>query len=224
MRTVNILYIHGMGGGGDSRIPSILKEWCGGRLFQDKEGALVSLEVIVRTYSFDPEEASKTISEWVKELSPSLVIGESLGSIQAVRIKGLPHILVSPSLGAPLWLYYSHPLMYIPGLRPLLNKVYKPREGDRQKIDFNPRILKKYRSHLKAALSNSPRAGGVDTFFAFFGKKDHYRKWGVVSVKMYEKWFGKSYAEYDGTHFMEEEWVLSLLTSKIQDTLSVLPQ
>ena len=42
----NILYIHGMGGGGDSRIPSILRE-----ALQDEA------IVIVRTYDFDPEIA-----------------------------------------------------------------------------------------------------------------------------------------------------------------------
>ena len=52
----NVLYIHGMGGGGDSRIPSILK------------GQLDGLDVVVRTYSFDPDVAWVQISSWVDEL------------------------------------------------------------------------------------------------------------------------------------------------------------
>ena len=49
-----ILYIHGMGGGADSRIPSILSECM-------PEG----LEVVVRTYDFDPEIAREQISSWI---------------------------------------------------------------------------------------------------------------------------------------------------------------
>ena len=47
----DVLYIHGMGGGGDSRIPSILNE------------ALAShgVSVHVRTYDFDPETAALQI-------------------------------------------------------------------------------------------------------------------------------------------------------------------
>ena len=41
-----ILYIHGMGGGADSRIPSILRECLPSRL-----------QVVVRTYDFDPVTA-----------------------------------------------------------------------------------------------------------------------------------------------------------------------
>ena len=77
-----VLYIHGMGGGGDSRIPSILND------------ALASVRVVVRTYDFDPEVAAEQIASWVEELKPDLIIGESLGSLQAIRITViLTHIL-----------------------------------------------------------------------------------------------------------------------------------
>ena len=77
----NVLYIHGMGGGGDSRIPSILSE------------ILVSqgINVVVRTYDFDPEIGAAQIADWVSELQPELVIGESLGSLHAMRVRGVPH-------------------------------------------------------------------------------------------------------------------------------------
>ena len=106
-----ILYIHGMGGGGDSRIPSILNGHIGG--------------VVVRTYDFDPERAGRQISAWVDELKPSLIIGESLGSLNAIRIKGLPHILVSPSLNAPLYFGYLAFLTRIPGVTALLDRIYR---------------------------------------------------------------------------------------------------
>ena len=64
---MNILYIHGMGGGADSRIPAILDE-----------ALRPAVRVVCRTYSFDPEEAAAQIAAWVEELHPAVVIGESL--------------------------------------------------------------------------------------------------------------------------------------------------
>lgn len=206
MMKKTVLYIHGMGGGGDSRIPSILKDHLGPR----------GIDVIVRTYDFDPEIASRQIESWREELCPDLVIGESLGSVQAIRVKGLPHLFVSPSLGAPSILSGLSFLSLIPGMRRLFNRIYRPKPGDRQSIDFRYGILRKYGPHGKAALSNSPRNGSKDEFYAFFGTKDHYRKYGVVSIHMWKKYFGDdSFETYPGTHFMEEEFVKSLLIPKI---------
>ena len=164
-----VLYIHGMGGGGDSRIPSILRDHIG-----------PGVSVIVRTYSFDPEIAWGQISSWVDELRPALVVGESLGSLNAIRIKGVPHVLVSPSLNAPLYLGYLAFLALIPGVTWLFDRIYRPKEGDRQRLHFIFSTLRKCRH---------------------FGGEDTYRV-------------------YDGTHFMEEEYVVSLLIPKIRSLLS----
>ena len=56
----NVLYIHGMGGGGDSRIPSILSE------ILASEGICVT----VRTYDFDPDVGAGQIAGWVREIRP----------------------------------------------------------------------------------------------------------------------------------------------------------
>lgn len=205
-----VLYIHGMGGGGDSRIPSIL---------QERIPTSAGIHVIVRTYDFEPEKAAAQIRGWVDELKPALIIGESLGSIQAIRVKGLPHILVSPSLGAPLFLGYLSFLTFIPGVTLLLDRIYRPREGDRQPLHFSFSNLRGYIRHRREALANAPLNGGKDTFFAFFGTKDHYRRTGVVSVRLYRKYFGDTYSIYDGTHFMEEEYVEKLLIPKIMETI-----
>jgi hypothetical protein len=97
----------------------------------------------------------------------------------------------------------------------IFDRIYKPREGDRQKLHFTFKVLRKYRKHRKVALMNSTRNGSKDYFYAFFGHRDHYRKSGIVSIKTWEKYFGKTYSMYDGTHFMEEEFVKSLLVPKI---------
>ena len=214
METRTILYIHGMGGGGDSRIPSILKEYF-------SSDTSLEIKVVVRTYSFDPEEGRRQIAEWVDELSPSLVIGESLGAVQALRITGVPHILVSPSLNAPLYLGYLAFLALIPGVTALLDRIYRPKEGDRQKLHFSFRILRKYRAHRKAALADSASQNAADRYFAFFGTRDHYRKSGIVSVRTWEKYFGNTYEMYPGTHFMEEEFIISLLIPEIYKSLNI---
>ena len=208
---VNILYIHGMGGGGDSRIPAILRDALYGK----------GVNVVVRTYDFDPETASKQIGTWMNELKPSLVIGESMGAVHAVRIKGVPHILISPSLNAPFVLGRLCWLALIPGVTHLLDRIYKPREGDRQKLHFTYDVLRKYVCHGKAALANSSRSGNDDFFFAFFGTRDHYRRTGIVSVRTWTKHFGTSYMMYSGTHFTEEEHIFDKVLPLIYKVLDI---
>lgn len=208
---VNILYIHGMGGGGDSRIPGILS------------GALSEkgVNVIVRTYDFDPETASAQIKGWMNELEPSLVIGESMGSIHALRIKGVPHILISPSLNAPFVLGRLCWLSLIPGVTPLLDRIYRPKEGDRQKLHFTYDVLRKYVRHGKTALASSSLYGNDDFFFAFFGTRDHYRRTGIVSVKSWKKYFGENFMMYEGTHFTEEEHIFTKVIPMICNILDI---
>ena len=174
-----------------------------------------------RTYDFDPEVAAAQIESWVSEIKPDLVVGESLGAIQTLRIKGLPHLLVSPSLNAPLYLGYLAWLAFVPGMTWLLDRIYKPKSGDRQALHFTYEVLNKYREHRRLAIANSTAVGSKDYFYAFFGRDDHYMKSGIVSVKTWKKYFGESYEMYDGTHFMEEEYVLSALVPKIYKVLSV---
>ena len=91
-----ILYVHGMGGGGDSRIPSILKDLLG-----------PGYTVVIRTYDFDPEVASGQLAAWAAEVHPDLVIGESMGAIHAVGLRGYPHHPSTPlcfSVSSPPWL------------------------------------------------------------------------------------------------------------------------
>ena len=202
---VNVLYIHGMGGGADSRIPSILSE----------ELLPFGINVVVRTYDFDPEIGHVQIGEWVEELRPSLVIGESLGALHALRIKGVPLLFVSPALNAPLYFRIQAWLTLIPGVTAIYQRIYKPREGDRQQMNFVFPILRKYREHREKAMQcDSP-------VHAFFGTKDHYRRSGIVSVRTWKKHFGNAFSVYEGTHFMEEEHVRTMLVDKVLEVLDI---
>ena len=214
MRKINILYIHGMGGGLDSRIPRVLKEDLGDFLPEDIES-----EVIVRTYDIDPDIAFGQITSWFDEIRPELVIGESLGSLHAIRLKGVPHILVSPAIGAARWM---STVSLIPGIPTLMRCIFKPYSPDRQSLDFTHKILSHYRGIRKQVLDSSPRRGGNDYFFAFFGTVDHYRRSGVVSVRKWAKYFGRdTYNIYEGTHFMEDEYLHTMLIPKIISVLGL---
>ena len=213
---MNILYVHGMGGGADSRIPRLLNEY-----FQDKEYDGRKVNVVVRTYDFDPEIGRQQLLSWFDELKPVLVIGESLGAIQAIRLRGVPHILVSPSLGAPRNLYGRAWAVCIPGVSLIMHLIFRVKKGDRQKLKFRRKIMLKYRAHWEDALKNMPAGGSHDYFYAFFGTHDHYMKQGIVRLDLYEKYFGKSYTVYEGTHFMEEKHVKNLLIPKILETLDL---
>lgn len=212
----NVLYIHGMGGGGDSRIPSILRD-----VFEAGRCSGHDINVIVRTYDFDPDAAHAMILSWVEELQPKLIIGESLGAVHALRIKGIPHILISPAINAPYYLHFLSYLTFLPGMTWLFDRIYKPREGDRQKLHFSTSILRKYKAHGDAALKNSVYAGSGDRFFAFIGTKDHYRRTGVVSVRAWKKHFGNTYMLYAGSHYTEEEHVRALVVPKIIEELCI---
>ena len=206
MVMVNVLYIHGMGGGSDSRIPSILRDALAPR----------GIAVICRTYDFDPEIAGAQIFSWVAELKPDLVIGESLGSLHTLKITGIPHLFVSPALNASFYFSIFSVLTRIPGMTKVFDRIYRPREGDRQPLHFIPETLKKYRRHREEALAESAVDGGSICDFAFFGTRDHYRRSGVVSIRTWRKHFGEgSYALYEGTHFMEEEFIHKMLIPKI---------
>lgn len=208
----NVLYIHGMGGGGDSRIPQLLQTQFRGS----------DIRVVVRTYSFDPELGAAQIALWVRELQPQLVIGESLGAIQALRVGGVPHLFVSPSLGAPALLYKLRGVSCFALGRWYLHRRFPVKEGDRQPLLFTPSVLRKYKAHWAAARrqARADQAAGLP-FFAFFGRWDHFKRSGVVQVPLWQQLFGDSFQEYPGTHFMEEEYVISLLVPKIREMLAL---
>lgn len=202
-----IVYIHGMGGGSDSRIPSILSE-------------AIPHRVVCRTYSFDPEEAARQIASWVEELNPSLIIGESLGSLHALRVRGVPCLLISPALNAPIYLSVLAWLALIPGVTWMFDRIYKPREGDRQPLHFTFRTLRKYARHRKEAMKKAAGNGVTDPVWAFIGTRDHYLRTAIVSRRTYKKHFGATCTLYDGTHFTEEEYIRSLVIPKILEILS----
>lgn len=219
-----------MGGGGDSRIPSILCEYFSCHPERSphchperSEGfPSPSVEIVCRTYSFDPETAHEQIMAWVDELAPDLIIAESLGSLHALRLTGVPCLFVSPALNAPFYFGMMAWLTLIPGFTSLFDRIYRPREGDRQALHFTFEVLRKYIPHRHAALSeNNIPSVCSDPVHAFFGTADHYRRSGVVSVRTWKKHFGETFSTYEGTHFMEEEHIYAMLLPVIYKILNI---
>ena len=204
-----ILYVHGMGGGRDSRIPSILKDLLG-----------PGYSIFIRTYDFDPELATSQLAAWSSEVKPDLVIGESMGAIHAIALKGYPHLFVSPSLNAPIFFRVMAAIAWIPGVTKFFDWYYHPKAGDRQKLHFARKTLLKWPAIRRTALLNTPLNGSEDYFHAFFGTMDKFRRSGVVMVRTWRKYFGEgSWTIYEGSHFMEEEYIRTLLVPKILSLL-----
>ena len=103
----------------------------------------------------------------------------------------------------------------------LFDRIYKPREGDRQVLHFTTSVLRKYKAHGDAALADSVHAGSEDEFFAFIGTRDHYRRTGVVSIKAWQRHFGETFELYEGSHFTEEEHIHTLVVPKILEMLDI---
>ena len=259
-----ILYIHGMGGGEDSRIPSILNDW-----FMANRP---DVRVVVRTYDFNPDRAAEQIDAWYEELKPVLVIGESLGANHALALYGRkstgcmdaalrgsresypsggmlprsaasthlpPLLLVSPALNAPRFLYAMRGVVRIPAIHRWMNRIYKPREGRRQALDFTPETLAAWGAYRNVGCPQEPGHRRPEGAFpegtktplpqgdgapaqkhakpcAFFGRRDHYRRSGIVSLKDWRRRFGPgTWTLYDGTHYMEEEHLKALLIPAI---------
>ena len=204
-----ILYVHGMGGGADSRIPSILKDLLG-----------PGYSIVIRTYDFDPVVATSQLSAWASEVSPDLVIGESMGATHAIALRGYPHLFVSPSLNAPIFFRVMAAIVWIPGVTRFFDWYYHPKKGDRQALHFTRKNLLNWPRIRREALKNTPLNGSQDYFHAFFGTRDKFRRSGVVLVRTWRKYFGDgSWTIYEGSHFMEEEHIRNLLVPKILSLL-----
>lgn len=213
MKRLRIFYCHGMSGGQDSRIPSVLASHFSSADYLC-DGEPCSVDVTVRTYSFDPDIAQGQIKAWADEIRPDLVIGESLGSAYAVLLHGMPHLYVSPAMKAPKIIARWSPFMIIPGVRPFFNRMFRPTRPNRQIPDFTREITRKYAALYQRDLENAAK----DYSFAFIGSKDHYLKWGVVDIGHWAANYG-DYQMYPGSHFMEQEFLESMLIPKICEVL-----
>ena len=97
-----IVYIHGLGGGTNSRIPNIFKSVVGDQY-----------EIINPELPIMPLEGFAKAKEVVDREQPDLVIGSSLGGFFAMALPGLYQtILVNPAMDAPNDIGKAVPALY----------------------------------------------------------------------------------------------------------------
>ena len=188
---MNILDLHGMGGGSTSRVPNRLRQ-----------------ELSKMHFTKDGEPC---------ELN---VIGESMGSIHAIGIQGIPHIYISPALNFDRGAEVARPIYAIANVLGI-NLTPEARGPKRQELKGDPDLLAKFKPMLErykdAVLKNPHR----DPSFAFFGRKDKYMMLGIVSIKEYERLYGDSYEVSDSGHTFGVRYVKPRLIPKIVEMLDL---
>ena len=218
---MNILFLHGMGGSGGSYIPRCLDKKLSKMHFITKDGEPCDLKVIRKTYNYDPDIATEQISKLVETKHPVLVIGESMGAIHALGIRGIPHIYLSPALNYDRGVDLFLPLAELGSKFGLIYQ--KQRSTRRQKIVGDPRLLAKFKPMLegyKQAILDNPR----DPSYAYFGKNDPFKVKGIVSVEEYKRLYGDSgdnYEEFEGGHVLDVSRLDDTLVPKIVEMLGL---
>ena len=214
---MNILYLHGMGGGSTSRMPSRLRQVLSNMHFT-KDGEPCNLNVVCKTYDFDPEVATNQIADWVETYQPVLVMSESMGAIHALGIQGVPHIYISPALNYDRGVQMAQPLVAFSSL--FGHTITKQRRKGRQRIVGDPSLLAKFKPMLeryKQAILDNPR----DLSYAYFGTRDPYKLGGIVSIEEYRRLYGDSYEEFDGGHCLDVSEICPRLLPKIVEMLGL---
>ena len=177
---MNILYLHGMGGGSTSRMPSRLRQVLSNMHFT-KDGDPCKLNVVCKTYDFDPEVATNQIAGWVETYQPVLVMSESMGAIHALGIRGVPHIYISPALNYDRGAEFFLPLV---SLGNMIGYTYTKQRGTkRQEIRGDHELVAKFKPMIqsyKEAILSGPQC---DSSYAYFGSRDGYMMTGIVSIE-----------------------------------------
>ena len=215
---MNILYLHGMGGGSTSRMPSRLRQVLSNMHFT-KDGDPCKLNVVCKTYDFDPEVATNQIAGWVETYQPVLVMSESMGAIHALGIRGVPHIYISPALNYDRGAEFFLPLV---SLGNMIGYTYTKQRGTkRQEIRGDYELVAKFKPMIqsyKEAILSGPQC---DSSYAYFGSRDGYMMTGIVSIEEYKRLYGDSYEEYDGGHCLDVNQIKPRLVPKIVEMLGL---
>jgi len=192
VKILNILYVHGMGGGEDSYGPGVLRELLESRDWE-QDGVPCKVRMTLRTYSFDPEEARRQLKAWNEEVSPDLIIGESLGCCHAMMLGGAPHLFLSPGINAFRTLY----LLSFPARMKWFREwvhgmLIHEKSGRRQPVSLEPSLLAKYKGLRNEAIRIFKQNAPDEKPTALIGRQDKFRILGVgVSAHRWKKLFGK---------------------------------
>ena len=215
---MNILFLHGMGGGGTTKMPKKLNQVLS-KMNLTKDGEPCTLHVICETYDFDPEVATRQIGQWVETYQPVMVISESMGAIHALGIQGIPHIYLSPALNYDRGVKMAMPLVAI--CEKMGIHYHKQRGRNNQLIHGDTELLARFQPMIQSYKEAIRRNPNPDASYAYFGKKDEFRRAGIVSIKEYKSLFGNSYEVYEGRHVLDVSNAERVLVPKIVEMLGL---
>lgn len=215
---MNILFLHGMGGGQKTRMPKQLNKVLS-KMNLTKDGEPCTLHVICETYDFDPEVATRQIGQWVETYQPVMVISESMGAIHALGIQGMPHIYLSPALNYDRGVKMAMPLVAI---GEMMGIYYNKQRGrNNQLIHGDTQLLARFQPMIQSYKEAIRRNPNPDASYAYFGNKDEFRRAGIVSIKEYKSLFGNSYEVYEGRHVLDVSNAERVLVPKIVEMLGL---
>ena len=215
---MNILFLHGMGGGRTTKMPKKLNQVLS-KMNLTKDGEPCTLRVICETYDFDPDVATRQIGQWVETYQPVMVISESMGAIHALGIQGIPHIYLSPALNYDRGVKMAMPLVAIGEMMGF--HYHKQRGANNQLIHGDTQVLAKFQPMIQSYKEAIRRNPNPDTSYAYFGDRDEFKLAGIVSIKEYESLFGDSYEVYEGGHVLDVKHAKGVLVPKIAEMLGV---
>ena len=215
---MNILFLHGMGGGGTTKMPKKLNQVLS-KMNLTKDGEPCTLRVICETYDFDPDVATRQIGQWVETYQPVMVISESMGAIHALGIQGMPHIYLSPALNYDRGVRMAMPLVAI---GEMMGIYYNKQRGrNNQLIHGDTQLLARFQPMIQSYKEAIRRNPNPDASYAYFGNKDEFRRAGIVSIKEYKSLFGNSYEVYEGRHVLDVSNAETVLVPKIAEMLGL---
>ena len=215
---MNILFLHGMGGGRTTKMPKKLNQVLS-KMNLTKDGEPCTLRVICETYDFDPDVATRQIGQWVETYQPVMVISESMGAIHALGIQGMPHIYLSPALNYDRGVRMAMPLVAI---GEMMGIYYNKQRGrNNQLIHGDTQLLARFQPMIQSYKEAIRRNPNPDASYAYFGNKDEFRRAGIVSIKEYKSLFGNSYEVYEGRHVLDVSNAETVLVPKIAEMLGL---
>ncbi|MBR2260965.1 MAG: alpha/beta fold hydrolase [Paludibacteraceae bacterium] len=163
-----ILFLHGMASSGKSDIVDYLRKY------------LPDMKVWAPDLSIDPQIAFPQIDSFLKEHSIDLLIGHSLGGFMAQKYRGIPKILLNPSLGMTyMYLFQGD------------NKYKSVRENGIQIWHVDKRMCQQYKEMERTEFDDLTKEEDELTV-GMFGRYD-------FMTRMSAHWFRQHYTH---RHFM----------------------
>lgn len=189
-----ILYIHGLASSGATSTVRALQKLVGN-----------VAKIVAPDIPIEINEAIRVIKEVCETEKPDLIIGSSLGGMQAQLIRGYKKILVNPAFNASQLLRKN-----------IGNQLYfNARRDGATTFDITPQICEEYEAIEKIEFDGITPFD-LENTYAYFATNDD-----VVNCKdQYLKHYKKAY-DFEGEHRLTYSSIKNYLTPRINDILDI---